>query len=388
MGVIEASNKEVAASLLQKQGFYLTFLEEVGEKPFYARKIKFFSKVSRKDIVIFSRQLSILFKSQVPLLEALRTLARQAKEPFKEKIVKISEEIEGGSSLSNALSFYPEIFSSLYVNMIKSGEASGKLSEVLIYLADHSEKDYELNSKLKGAMIYPAFILGVLFLVGLIMIYYVLPQLTGVLKEIGGNLPFLTKVIIALSDFVKTKGYLIFIPLILVALYLQRYIKTKEGKRVFDEFSLKVPVFGSFFKMVNLSRFAENLSTLISGGLPIAKALEITESIVDNTLYKEMIFETKEAVRRGETISSVLEKYPEIVPPLVTQMAIVGERTGRLDNALKNVVDFYQKEVERGVDRLVSLIEPILLIFLGSIVGIFVAAILLPIYNIGGMGEM
>ncbi len=158
MGIIEASNREVAASLLQKQGFYLTFLEETGGKPFYARKIKLFEKVSRKDIVIFSRQLSILFKSQVPLLEALRTLALQTKEPFKEKIVKISEEIEGGSSLSNALSFYPEIFSALYINMVKSGEASGKLSEVLSYLADHLEKDYELNSKLKGAMIYPAFI--------------------------------------------------------------------------------------------------------------------------------------------------------------------------------------------------------------------------------------
>ena len=388
MGTIEAPNREVAASLLQKQGFYLTFLEEAEKKPFYARKIKLFEKVSRKDIVIFSRQLSILFKSQVPLLESLRTLARQAKDPFKEKIVKISEEIEGGSSLSNALALYPEIFSTLYVSMVKSGEVSGKLSEVLTYLADHLERDYELNSKLKGAMIYPIFILGVLFLVGLVMIYYVLPQLTGILKEIGGNLPLLTKVIIAFSDFLRTKGYLIFIPLILVILYIQRYIKTKEGKKVFDEISLKVPVLGSFLKMTSLARFAGNLSTLISGGLPIVKALEVTEGVVGNTLYKEMIFETMEAVRRGETISSVLGKYPEIVPPLVTQMAIVGERTGQLDNALENIVDFYQKEVERGVDRLISLIEPILLIFLGSIVGIFVSAILLPIYNIGGMGEM
>jgi type IV pilus assembly protein PilC len=270
--------------------------------------------------------------------------------------------------------------------MVKSGEASGHLSETLVYLAEHLEKDYQLNSKLRGAMIYPAFILGTLFMVGLVMIFYVLPQLIGVLKEMGQELPLLTKIIIGVADFLRTKGYLLLFFLAAAIFFGRRYLKTKEGKRLFDKISLKVPILGDFFKMINLARFAENLSTLISGGLPIAQALEITREVVGNTLYKEMIFETQEAVRRGETISSVLTKYSEIVPPLVTQMTVVGERTGQLDNTLKNVVDFYQKEVERGVDNLVSLIEPVLIICLGLVIGLFVAGVLLPLYNLGGMG--
>jgi len=386
MGTIEATNREVAASLLQKYGLYVTFLEEVTAKPFYAKKIKLFERIPRKEVVLFSRQLSILFKSEVPLLEALRTLALQVKEPFKEKIVDIAEEVEGGSPLSQALSRYPKIFSTLYVNMVKTGEASGKLSETLVYLADHLEKEYQLNSKLKGAMIYPAFIMGVFLIVGLVLVFYILPQLTQVLKESGQQLPIITRIIIGVADFIRAKWYLVFIPLFLIVFLVQRYLKTKEGKRSFDKISLKLPILGNFLKMVNLANFAENLSTLISGGLPIAQSLEITGAVVENTSYKVMIQETQEAVRRGETISSVLLKYPEIVPPLVSQMTIVGERTGQLDKTLKNIVDFYQKEVERGVDNLISLIEPLLIVFLGLAIAIFMAAILLPLYNLGGMG--
>ena len=386
IGMIEASGKEVAASLLQKFGLYVTLLEASEEKPIWARKIKLFERISRKEIVLFSRQLSILFKSEVPLLEALRTLSKQLKSPFREEIMKIAEEIEGGTRLSQALSQHPKIFSPFFVGMVKSGEASGKLSEALLYLADHLEREYQLNSKIKGAMIYPVFLFGVLFLVGLVMIFYVLPQMTQVLKESGQELPLLTRFVIGFADFLRTKWYLIILPVILIVFFVSRYIKTKEGKKSLDKFSLKVPLLGSFLKMINLARFAENLSTLISGGLPIAQALEITAEVVGNTSYKEIILETREAVRRGETISSVLEKYPQIVSPLVTQMTIVGERTGQLDNALKNVVDFYQKEVDRGVDNFLGLIEPILIVFLGLVIGGFLAAVLLPLYNLGGMG--
>lgn len=387
MGAIEASSKEAAALLLQKQGFYVTFLEEAEKKPFYVKKIKFLERTSRKEIVLFSRQLSILFKSGVPLLEALRTLARQAKSPFKERIIDITDEIEGGSSLSQAVSRHPKIFPLLYVNMVKSGEASGKLSETLIYLADHLEKEYQLNSKLKGAMIYPAFILATLFLVGLIMIYYILPKLTMVLEESGQELPILTQMIIVFSDFVRSKGYLIPILIFGVIFLLRKYLRTKEGKRLFDEFSLKMPIFGNFLKLTNVARFAENLSTLIAAGLPISQALEITGEVLGNSAYKKMIFETQEAVKRGETISSSLQKYPTIIPPLVIQMTTVGERTGQLDNILKNIVDFYQKELERGVDNLLSLIEPIMLVFLGLIIGVFAIAFLLPLYNMTSIGE-
>jgi len=358
-------------------------LEEAEKKVFYARKLKIFENVSRKEIVIFSRQLAILFKSEVPLVESLQSLALQAKDPFKGKLMNIAEEIQGGSSFSQALSKYPKVFTVFYVSMVKSGEAAGKMSETLLYLADHLEREYQVQSKLKGAMIYPAFIMGTLFLVGMVMIYFVIPQLTSMLTDFGGKLPLLTRMIIGFSDFFRSKGYWLLPILVLLIIFGKRYISTPEGKRAFDNFALKIPIFGKFIMLTNIVQFSENLSTLISGGLPITRALEITKEVLGNIMFKEMVTEISEAVRKGETISSVLERHPEIVPPLVLQMTLVGERTGQVDNALKNIVVFYQKELDASVDNMISLIEPILLVFLGVVVGILVAGIMLPIYNMG-----
>ena len=381
-GVIEASSKEAATLLLQKYGFYITYLEEV-EVPFYARPVKTFQRISRKDIVLFSRQLAIMFSSKVSLVEALSTIASQTKNfEFREMILDLSREVKGGSAFSKALSRHPKIFSSFYVSMVKSGESSGKLSESLADLADHLEREYHLISRIRGAMIYPSMVIMVAVVVLLMMIFFIIPQLTKVLQESGQALPIPTRLVIGLSLFLRKWGFLFSGLLAILIIFALRHIKTSPGKESFDKILLRLPLIGELFKMVYLSRFAENLSTLISGGLPIAQALETTGEIVGNKVYQKIIFLTRDEVRRGEPISSVLRRYPEAFSPIFCQMTLVGEKTGTLDKTLLNLVNFYQQEVDRSIDNLLSILEPVLIIFLGVIVAGLMAAVLLPLYRI------
>jgi type IV pilus assembly protein PilC len=385
-GTIEASSREGALDLLQKYGLYVTVLEETRAVPIYAKKIKIFERISTKEIVLFTRQLSIMVASKSPLVESLRILISQTQSlSFKEKILKISEDVEGGISLSRALAKHPKVFSSFFISMVRSGEAAGKLSQSLNYLAEHLEKEYRLMNKIRGAMIYPAFIIFVAIAVLILMIFLVIPNLIKVLEETGQELPILTRAIISFTNFARSWGWLFLLATIALAISAFRYRRTKQGKKAFDRIFLRLPIIGSFLKMVYLSRFAENLSTLISGGLPIAKALEITGDIVGNTVYKEIILQARDEVRRGEAISSVLNRFPKVFPPVFSQMALVGERTGTLDKSLMNLVDFYQEEVNRTVDNLVSILEPALIVFLGVVVGGLMAAILMPIYRMVGM---
>lgn len=380
-GVIEAASKEAALNLLQRHGFFVTFLEEA-EPPIYAREIKLFKRTSRKDVVLFSRQLSIMFKSKIPLVEALQTLSSQAKNPdFKEKILKISDEVEGGVLFSKALAKYPNIFNHFYISMVKSGEAAGKLSDVLDYLAEHLEREYYLVSKIKGAMIYPALVLSVVVMVLLIMAFFVIPQFAQILQGVEQDLPAATKIVIAASAFVREKILMIALASAALFFFLWRYAKTKEGAKVLDKIALKLPLIGPFLQMFYLSRFAENLSTLVAGGLPIARSLEITGDIVGSPVYRRVILKTRDEVRKGEQICSVLKEYPEIFPPIFSQMVSVGEKTGTLDKTLLNIVGFYQKEVERTIDNLMSILEPIMIIFLGSIVMVVMFSVLVPLYQ-------
>ena len=382
-GVIEAASKEAAVSLLQKTRLFVTFLEEAEAAPFYAKKIKLFGKVSKKDVVNFSRQLSIMFQSDIPLVESLRALADQIKNPnFKEKILALSEEVAGGTPFSLALSHYPKLFSAFYVNMVKSGEASGTLSKGLNFLADHLEREYYLNSKIRGAMIYPALIVVMVIGVLIMMVYFIIPNLSTILTTSGQELPFITKAVLSFSDFARSSGMILFLIVLTILIFFAfRYLKTPKGKKILDKSLLKIPIFGSFLKKMYLSRFAENLSTLFSGGLPIAKSLEITGEVVNNNIYRTIIFETAEKVRRGEKISKILSGHSGEFPPMIIQMIAVGEKTGKLGESLMNSVEFYRKEVDRAVDSLLSIMEPLLIIFLGGIVAGLMAAILMPLYQ-------
>ena len=381
-GQVQASSKEAALNLLQRHGLVITFLEEAEEAPFYTKKIRLFERISKKDIVNFSRQLSLMFKSRIPLLQALQALSEQTKNrSFMEKITAISQEVEGGTPFSQALSHYPKLFSSFYVSMIKAGEASGTLSESLEYLADHLEKEYFLSSKIKGAMIYPVLVLTVVVGVLIMMVYFVIPQLSTVFQSSQQELPLLTKAVLGFSAFARAWGWLLLVLFAGLIVFLLRYIKTPSGKLTWHRFLLRLPFIGSFLKIMYLSRFSENLSTLVKGGLPISQSLEITSEIVGNQVYKEAVLDIRNEVRKGERISKQLERYTDLFPPILVQMVIVGEKTGTLDQSLMNVVKFYQKEIDRNLDNLLSILEPVMVLFLGGIVALLMAAVLMPIYK-------
>jgi len=382
MGIVEAASQEAALSILQKYGLFITYLEEVVLPPFYAQNIRFFRGVSRKDIVIFSRQLSIMFKAGIPLAEALMVMGRQTQNPdFREKIIKISEKVEGGTSFSQALQFYPKEFTSFYVNIVKSGEVGGKLSDSLNYLADHLEREYNLQTKIQGALVYPAFVLLLFFIVAVVMGILVLPGLISIVESAGQEISLITKIVIAFSNFFEKSGWIVILAIIGLGIFFYRYFKTPEGKKFFDKYSLNIPGLGTLLKKIYLTRFAENLTTLIAAGLPIAKALEITSDVVGNEVYKSIILKTMDDVRKGEPISSVLERYPETISPFFVQMTLVGEKSGQLDNILLYVVDFYQREVDSSVESFMKLLEPILIIFLGIVVGGLAVSLLLPLYQ-------
>lgn len=386
IGNIEASSYGSALDILQKYGYFVTFLEEAKKEGLLQREVRLFKRITRKDIVFFTRQLSILLLSQVPPVEALHTLAAQTtNSDFKDKILKIASDVEGGKSFSRALANYPKLFSSFYINMVKSGEASGNLPQSLDTLATHIEREYDLLGKLKGAAVYPSFVLFVMVVLLTLMLFFVFPELEKVFSETGKKLPLITVLMLNLARFLRQWGLLLLIIFLAGIGFLVHYIRTSEGKEVFDSVLLKIPFFKKFFKKIYLARFAENLATLIAGGLPIAQAMEISASVVGNTLYKKIILKARDGVRRGESISSIFRKDPEIIPPLVTQMIFVGERTGQLDKTLGKLSSFYKKEVDSAIEKFISLLEPILIVFLGLIVATVILTILLPIYQIGFM---
>jgi len=382
-GTVEAASREAALALLEKYELFVTSLEKAEAIPVFFRKIKIFQRIPADEIVSFSRQLSIMFRSRIPIVEIFYTLAKQTQNPLlKEKVIEIAEDVEGGVPLSTALSKHPKLFNQFYVSMVKSGEVSGELSEVLDYLAEHLERDRDFRSKTTGAMIYPALVLVVVAVVIAAMTLFVIPKLGDMITEMGVQPPFLTTMILNFSNFLRKQGifFLIAISALIFAFY--RFLKTENGKKVFDRVSLKIPILGGFLKKLYLTRFAENLATLISGGLAIAQALEITADIVGNSFYKSVILETRDGVRRGEPMSAIFEKYPQVIPPLFTQMTLVGEKAGQVSPALMNIVSFYRKDVDRTLDNFVSFLEPLLIIFLGFVVALLVGAVLMPIYQV------
>ena len=381
-GTVEASSKEAAAILLQKYNIFVTSLKEKSPLIFRAENISFLNRVSKKDLAIFSRQMAVLMQSRVPVVQSLKSLAVQVKNPsFKEKILKISQLVEEGNPLSEAFATFPEIFNVFYISLIKTGEASGKISEALHYLSDHLEREHDISSQITGAMIYPIFVFAVLFVVIPMIIFFVMPRLVDLLKITVAKPPAFTQLMINFYTFLANYGWIILVGFALLILFIIYYFTTKEGKKRYDEISLKTPLIGGFFQKIFLVRFAENVSTLISAGLSINNALKIARDTVGNSVYKKILTETEERVSEGEKISSVLVKYPDYAPPFVVQMIQVGEETGTLDKNLMEIVNFYNKEIKRAIETFTALLEPILIIFLGAIVALLAISVLEPLYG-------
>jgi len=382
-GTVEAGTREAAIEILQTHDLLVVFLEQVSEVPVYARTLKFFQKIKTKEITIFYRQLAILFDANVSPLESLRILGEQARNPlFKDLLFEIEDDVKGGEPLSQAMAKHPKVFSSFYVNVVKAGEATGKLHEVLRYLADHAEREYNLNHKIRGAFTYPIAILSLFVVVAVLMMIYVVPQLAEMLKEVGQKLPFTTRILIGASDFLRNWIWLLILIIIGLVIFLRRFVKTAEGRLIWDKIKLKIPVIKALFQKIYLARFAENFKTLLVGGIPILKALDVTALVVGNKIYEKIIYEARDKVRAGESISSAFSDYPREITPMVSQMIGVAEKTAQMDMILEKIAVFYQEEVDRSVANMTQLIEPFLILFLGAGVGFLVASILMPIYNI------
>lgn len=382
-GTVEAGSREAAIETLQTHDLVVVFLEPISEVPLYARSLKFLQKIKSKEITIFYRQLAILFDANVSPLESLRILGEQTRNPlFKDLIFEIEDDVKGGEPISQALAKHPKVFSSFYVNVVKAGEAAGKLHEVLRYLADHAEREYNLNHKVRGAFTYPGAILSLFVVVAALMMVYVVPQLATMLEETGQQLPFTTRVLIGTSYFLRHWIWLL-IPIIVgLFIALRRFIKTDNGQLIWDRIKLKTPIIKGLFQKIYLARFAENFKTLLVGGIPILKALEVTAVVVGNKIYEKIIYDARDKVRAGESISSAFAEHPREITPMVSQMIGVAEKTAQLDMILEKIAVFYQEEVDRTVANMTQLIEPFLILFLGAGVGFLVSSILMPIYNI------
>jgi type IV pilus assembly protein PilC len=379
-GAVVAVDQNKAERLLGENGLVIISLEkEQGD--FFARFNPFGKSVKNKELVLFSRQLATLISARVPIIQSLRILQEQITGKYLLSIITdLISAVENGDSLSNAMAKYQNVFGNVYISLVMSGEVSGSLDKSLIYLADQLEKDYELKGKVKTAMTYPVFVLSALVIITLVMFKFVLPNLTSVLLEQGGSLPIETVWIIAATNFINVFWWLVLMVLAGLIFGFRYYISTPGGRRNWDILKIKFPIIGGIFQKIYLARFSRNLSTLVIGGIPIIKALQIVAEIINNTIYREILLETVAKIQAGKTISEGLSGHPEF-PSIVTQMVSVGEQTAQLDDIMGKLANFYEKEVDGQISTLTTLLEPIVMIILGIGVGILVAGILLPIYN-------
>jgi type IV pilus assembly protein PilC len=379
-GSIDAVNKSVAISALQRRDLIVISIKGQEDKSIW--QISLFERVPLRDIVIFSRQISTLFNSQVSALKAFTLLASNTENKLlRQKLVQISDDLQSGSSISNALAKHQNIFSLFYINMVRSGEETGKLNEAFAYLADYLDRQYALTSKARNALIYPAFVIIVFITVMILMFVLVIPNLSELLLEAGQEIPVYTKIIISISQFLVDYGVFILLLVIAGVGYLVASARRKKGKAFIDGIKIHMPLVGSLYQKMYLSRIADNLETMLSSSIPIVRSLEITSEVVGNEIYGSILAETAEKVKTGASLSASLSAYEEI-PPILVQMIEVGEETGSTGDILKTLAEFYRREVDDAVDTLVGLIEPLMIVFLGLGVGILLTSILVPIYNI------
>ncbi|MBX4189994.1 type II secretion system F family protein [Candidatus Parcubacteria bacterium] len=384
-GKVEAPNEDAIVSTLHSRGLIILSLTPIKKDILSSDLNQIFAQPNTKDIVVFTRQLSTLIEADVPLAQGLRTLAKQVDKPtFKKIITGVAESVESGSSLSLALGEYPKLFGSFYVKLVQAGEVTGKLQGSLLYLADYLERSQSTNSKIKGALAYPAFVVFALVIVAGIMTIYVLPQLLTIFKDAGvQDLPITTRILIAVTDFVNAYLYYLIFLLITAGVVIYRFMATPQGKAWLDNVIIKFPTLGKVIRNLFLARVAESLSTLIKSGISILDAIKITGELVGNHNYQKILIEAEEKVRGGGFMSDVFSEHEEM-PPLFTSMVAIGEKTGKLDYMLENISKFYKSESETAIGSITQLIEPILVLVLGIAVAILVSSILLPIYSLVG----
>tara|TARA_B100002051_G_scaffold271729_1_gene307016 strand:- start:482 stop:1699 length:1218 start_codon:yes stop_codon:yes gene_type:complete len=385
-GTVEAGSVDAAITAVQRRGYTIVSIDEVGAEGGFSNllNIQFtmFQSVSNKELVILSRQIATLFQAQVSPLRIFSLLSAEVEnDQLKSVMNQIVEDLQGGSSISKALSAHPAIFSSFYVNLVKSGEESGSLEKSFDYLADYLDRQYEVISKARNALIYPAFVIAIFIGVMIMMLTLVIPNIANILIDSGQELPIYTKVVIGISDFLVNYMALLIILVAGAGFGYWHFSKTDLGKRTIDEFMISVPYLGDLKRKLLLTRICDNMATMLGSGISIVQALEVTADVVDNVVFKEIIEEALTEVKGGRSFADAISEYPEI-PGVLAQMAKVGEETGSLGKILTTLSNFYRREVNNAVDTMIGLIEPAMIVVLGLGVGVLLASVLMPIYNL------
>ncbi len=387
-GQIEADNEKALATKLSSQGLMLIKSEEVKKKTAFKETLSRFKKVSLKALSIFARQFSTMIDAGVSLVKCLDVLSQQTEDEKLRGILKeVRQNVEDGSTLANAFNKHRQVFGELFVNLVHAGEIGGVLDEVMQRLATFFESEQKIRSKVKSAMTYPAIILFVAVSVTIFLIVYVLPTFISMFEGMEIELPKTTKMLLWLSNAIRGYWYLFVVGLIVFIIAFARFITTPQGKRLFDRFILKFPVFGPLIKKIAISRFARTLSTLLSSGVPVLQALDVVARAAGNDVISQAILKARTSIREGESIASPLSET-DIFPPMVTQMISVGEETGNLDTMLEKISDFYDLEIETTVASLTSLLEPLLMVAMGFIVGFIVISMFMPLFTmVGALGQ-
>jgi len=382
VGIVEAASREAAAAILSVHDLFILSIESAEKRTAVDVLASWINRVRSKDLVIFSRQMATLLEARVPLRDTLKNLYRQTENRLlKEVVFDISADISAGVSFSQALEKHNNVFSDFFINMMRAAEVTGRVDEAMTFMADYLEKEDALSSKVRNALIYPAFVIGLFVLVVGVMVVYVFPQIKPIFDETGVALPIYTKIILGTGDFILAWWWALIAIAVVVAVAIADYVSTEEGRGLMNEISLRTPVLGSLYRKVYITRFAQSVSVLVAGGVAIVQAIRISARTIGNVVYAEELERVAERVKEGELVSKALEDSPHF-PLLVANLVAIGEQTGKLDQLLRKIADFYTRQVDETVGSLVELIQPILMVAIGLFVGVLFASILMPIYNL------
>lgn len=385
---VQAADRFAVYDIARQEGHTVTNVSSSGSFSFSnllnVERINYYiSRIKDDDLVMLTRNLSSMLVAGLPLSRALSVIERQSKNPrLKGVVADIRSQIEKGEQFNVALSTYPKVFNDLYVSMVRAGEEGGSLAETLKVLSVQMERSSSLRKKIKGAMMYPSIVLVIMVIIGVLMMIYVMPSITGTFKKMAVDLPTNTKVLIGISDFMVAHTILVLVGMVFSIVGFIYFLRTKLGKAIFHWIIIRLPVIGTMVKETNAARTARTLSSLLTSGVGVIRALNITEDVVQNVYYKPIVREAAEAVERGTPLSDIFVKHEKLYPTFVGEMIMVGEETGNISSMMEQLAVFYETEVENKTKDLSTIIEPILMVVIGSTVGFFALAMIAPIYSI------
>ncbi len=383
VGFVDAPSKETAVSILSGHDLFILSIESAEKRGLKDKIFHILNRVKVKDLMLFTRQLSTLLESEMPLNSALQSLYAQTRNlVLKESVFQVLQDVESGLSLSQALERQRPIFSDFYVSMIRSAEVTGRLEESMLFLAGYMEREARWKGKILNAMIYPGVLLGLFIVVAGVMVAVVFPKIQPVFEESNVQLPIISRVLLSGGKVISDWWWVVLLVIMGLGFVIYDYLRSNEGKAVGNQIILIIPVFGELFRKIYISRFCQSLSVLIKGGIPITQAIEIASSTIGNVVYQEALGYIAQGVREGDLFSNLLGEYPKYFPVMVSQMAAIGETTGRIDEMMNKISDFYDADVNEMMANLSELLQPILIVIIGVLIGLLFASILLPIYNL------